>query len=67
MPDYGFDLYFLAYTDARPSEPDLMSVTNRPWLWQQPFTQLELQHVLDQPRDNFKIATPESKGEILVE
>jgi catechol 2,3-dioxygenase-like lactoylglutathione lyase family enzyme len=42
---YGFDLYFLAFTEERPPDPDLKAVGNREWLWQRPYTTLELQHV----------------------
>lgn len=41
----GFTLYFLAYTDESPPEDDLEAVPNRPWLWQRPYTVLELQHL----------------------
>lgn len=47
LPDHGFDLYFLACTDDRPPETDLEAVGNREWLWQRPYTTLELQHVRD--------------------
>lgn len=43
--DYGFTLYFLAFTDERPPHADLEAVENREWLWQRPYTTLELQHV----------------------
>ena len=42
---YGFTLYFLACTDDEPPVSDLDAVENREWLWQRPYTQLELQHV----------------------
>lgn len=42
---YGFTLYFLAFTDEDPPEQDLNSVKIREWLWQRPYTTLELQHV----------------------
>ncbi len=45
VTDYGFTLYFLAFTDERPPESDLEAVGNREWLWQRPYTTLELQHV----------------------
>jgi catechol 2,3-dioxygenase-like lactoylglutathione lyase family enzyme len=45
VPDYGFTLYFLAFTEERPPLGDLESVGNREWLWQRPYTTLELQHV----------------------
>ena len=44
VPNYGFTLYFLAFTDERPPVPDLAAVANREWLWQRPYTTLELQH-----------------------
>lgn len=44
VPDYGFTLYFLAFTDERPPNADLEAVDNREWLWQRPYTTLELQH-----------------------
>ena len=52
---YRFTLYFLAETDEAPPNPNLESVENREWLWQRPYTTLELQHVWDggiQPADN---------------
>lgn len=41
---YGFDLYFLAFTNEAPPDPDLRAVANREWLWRRPYTTLELQH-----------------------
>lgn len=41
---YGFTLYFLAFTGERPPNPDLEAVENREWIWQRPYTTLELQH-----------------------
>jgi catechol 2,3-dioxygenase-like lactoylglutathione lyase family enzyme len=47
VDQYGFVLYFLAFTDDKPPQPDqLESVANREWLWQRPYTVLELQHLL---------------------
>jgi catechol 2,3-dioxygenase-like lactoylglutathione lyase family enzyme len=43
--DYGFTLYFLAFTDESPPSADLEAVENREWLWKRPYTTLELQHV----------------------
>jgi hypothetical protein len=40
-----FTLYFLAHAGESPPDPDLEAVGNRPWLWQRPYTTLELQHV----------------------
>ncbi len=42
---YGFTLYFLAHTDETPPNADIESVANREWLWQRPYTTIELQHV----------------------
>ena len=42
---YGFSLYFLAFTAETPPVPSgLESVENREWLWQRPYTTLEIQH-----------------------
>ncbi len=45
LPDYGFDLYFFAFTDEIPPNSDLKSIGNREWLWKRPYTTLELQHL----------------------
>ncbi len=45
VPDFGFDLYFLAFTDETPPDPDLLAIHNREWLWKRPYTVLEFQHV----------------------
>ena len=44
VPDLAFCLYFLGLQDERPPDPDLRAVGNREWLWQRPYTTLELQH-----------------------
>mmetsp|Transcript_27407 Transcript_27407/g.39700 ORF Transcript_27407/g.39700 Transcript_27407/m.39700 type:complete len:330 (-) Transcript_27407:76-1065(-) len=44
VPRFGFTLYFLAFCSAQPPQSDPVSLENREWLWQQPFTQVELQH-----------------------
>lgn len=41
----GFTLYFLACTDEDPPHADLAHVDNREWLWQRPYSMVELQHV----------------------
>lgn len=41
---YRFTLYFLAYTDDALPYDDIDHVGNREWLWQRPYTTLELQH-----------------------
>jgi catechol 2,3-dioxygenase-like lactoylglutathione lyase family enzyme len=42
---YGFTLYFLGYTDAVMPVDDLDAVANREWLWQRPYSFIELQHM----------------------
>ena len=44
---YRFTLYFLAYTEEDPPNADVEAVENREWLWQRPYTTLELQHRLE--------------------
>ena len=45
----GFTLYFLAFTPESPPLAELEAVANRPWLWQRPYTVLELQHLHERP------------------
>ena len=40
----GFTLYFLADTEESPPDTDPDAPSNREWLWQRPYTTLELQH-----------------------
>ena len=42
---YKFTLHFYALTDERPPNADLLAVENRPWLYQRPYTVLEIQHL----------------------
>jgi predicted enzyme related to lactoylglutathione lyase len=42
---YGFTLHFFAFTDETPPNPDLEAVENREWLYQRPYTVLEIQEV----------------------
>ncbi len=44
---FGFTLYFLAFADETPPNPELTAVENREWLWRRPYTTLELQHFDD--------------------
>ena len=46
---HGFTLYFLADTRERPPRADLEAVENREWLWQRPYSTLELQHLWQRP------------------
>ncbi len=47
LPQLGFTLYFLAFTDETPPLAPLEAVENREWLWRRPYTTLELQHLHD--------------------
>ena len=49
VPGRGFTLYFLADTDDILPESDVDAVENREWLWQRPYTVLELR-AWDAPR-----------------
>ena len=53
VADRGFTLYFLACTDDEPPVNDIDAIENREWLWQRPYTVLELQHMqsMDRQRD----------------
>ena len=51
---FGFRLHFLAFTDEVPPEADLEAVGNREWLWQRPYTTLELQS-FDDPAVTFDL------------
>ena len=42
---FGFTLHFYAFTDELPPNKDLTAIENRPWLYQRPYTVLEIQHV----------------------
>lgn len=45
VESHGFTLHFYAFTSQRPPNPDPQAVENRPWLYQRPYTILEIQHV----------------------
>lgn len=45
VENYGFSLYFFAFTADVPPSSDLRSVANREWLYQRRYTLLEIQHV----------------------
>ncbi len=45
VPKAGFTLYFYAFTDERTPNVDLLAVENRTWVYQRPYTVLEIQHV----------------------
>ncbi len=61
VADREFTLYFLAFTDETPPHHDLEAVANRPWLWQRPYTTLELQH-LTQPGASVRPASGSTAG-----
>lgn len=41
----GFTLYFYAFTDEEPPSADLGALENRTWVYQRPYTVLEIQHI----------------------
>lgn len=45
VPKGGFTLYFYAFTEEQPPSPDLLAVENRTWVYQRPYTVLEIQHL----------------------
>lgn len=47
VKDFNFSLYFLAFTNDEIPNNDLFSAANRPWLYQRPYTTLELQVLAD--------------------
>lgn len=50
---YGFTLYFYAFTDEMPPSADLHAIENRTWVYQRPYSVLEIQHIhqLDKTTD----------------
>ena len=69
LHSYGFTLHFYAFTDEHPPDGELAAVSNRTWVYQRPYTVLEIQHVhdlaeeSDQPQDaagfeGLEIASP---------
>ena len=44
IPQHSFSLYFLGFTEDVPPCADLRSVGVREWLWQRPYTTLEIQY-----------------------
>lgn len=42
---FGFTLYFYAFTHETPPNPDLLAIENRTWVYQRPYSVLEIQHV----------------------
>ncbi len=61
VTEFGFDLYFLGFTEDIPPNADLKAVENRPWLWQRPYTTLEIQHILNKNTD-LKISSATDTG-----
>lgn len=55
----GFTLYFLAYTDEMPPSGGIHAVEDREWVWQRPYTLIELQHVRGTENTEFEYHTDE--------
>lgn len=62
VTQYGFTLYFLAYTSESPPDDDLEAVQNREWLWQRPYTMLELQHFVQSETERFDLPADGEAG-----
>jgi predicted enzyme related to lactoylglutathione lyase len=45
--NYGFTLYFYAFTNEQPPSKDLHGIENRTWVYQRPYTVLEVMHYVE--------------------
>lgn len=45
LDSYGFSLYFYGYQQEAPPQDAVAGANHRAWLWQRPYTLLELQHL----------------------
>ncbi|MEM7193419.1 MAG: VOC family protein [Pseudomonadota bacterium] len=45
LESIGFTLYFFAFTNESPPSNDLTAIENRTWVYQRPYTVLEIQHI----------------------
>ncbi len=59
---HRFTLYFLACTEERPPYADVDDVRNREWLWQRPYTVLELQHIWGTELSEFQYRVAPTTG-----
>ena len=59
---YRFTLYFLAFTEETPPLADIDAVENREWLWQRPYTVLELQHRWGSEEGDFRYRVGDDTG-----
>ena len=51
VSQYGFTLYFFAWTNENPPKSDVRDASvNREWLWKRPYTTLEIRHFHSQGR-----------------
>ncbi|MBT5218809.1 MAG: hypothetical protein HOM16_04905, partial [Woeseia sp.] len=63
VPTREFTLYFLACTEEAPPHVNLEHVGNREWLWQRPYTIVELQHIWGtEKRNDFAYRTGAESG-----
>jgi catechol 2,3-dioxygenase-like lactoylglutathione lyase family enzyme len=56
VTDFGFTIYFLAFTDEVPPGA-IDSVEIREWLWQRPYAQIELLHKWEAPPQAYRVDT----------
>lgn len=57
---YGFTLHFYGKPDDCPPDPQLTAIANRTWVYQRPYTVLEIQHVHD--LDNVTLSADGAAG-----
>jgi hypothetical protein len=61
LTSYGFALHFYAFTTEQPPHKNLKSVHNREWLWQRPYTTIEIQALTDQS-ETLELPPPDQPG-----
>ena len=61
VPGRKFRLFFYAWSQDELPDPDLEAVANREWLWERPYTLLELMH-LEDPAPAIRGRMPDEAG-----
>lgn len=59
---YGFNLYFLAFTDDQPPDANLEAEVNREWTYSRPYTTLELYCSTGERKETHSMPSPGSIG-----
>ena len=63
---HGFTLYFYAFTNEAPPNPDLQAIENRTWVYQRPYTVLEIQHVHALSAETLPVENASGYGGIVI-